>query len=77
MLGLTKISCGACLLFYCFFGDEKRIAFESFLGRYFQPLITEFFSFRIVGKMHTEAVARFAQSLGNLVVFRKSTMSCF
>ena len=40
--GPKKISCKACLVFYCFFG-AKRIAFKSSI--FFHPLIVEFFWF--------------------------------
>ena len=39
-LGL-KISHGACL-FYCSFGDKKRIAFKNFLDLYCHSLIIDF-----------------------------------
>ena len=44
------MSCRACLLSYCFFGD-KKIAFKSSLDLYFHSFITKFEE-----KIHTKAV---------------------
>ena len=59
--GVKKISCRACLLFYCVFGDQKGIVFKTSLDLCFHPLIIEFFSyyelrFKTKEKIHTKAV---------------------
>ena len=57
VLGLTKISWRACLLFHCFFVD-KNIAFKSSFDRYFHSLIIKFFWFAWLQFYSSESTKR-------------------